>query len=67
MKLQQTKSIRLQRFQRGQAMMEYAVVCGAIALALGISMVSENSVLKQFFDSITTAYDKFSYAISIVL
>ena len=67
MKDQQTKSIRLQTSQRGQAMTEYVVVCGAIALALGISMVSENSVLKQFFNSITTAYDKFSYAISLVL
>jgi Flp pilus assembly pilin Flp len=57
------KSIR----QRGQSMTEYAVVCGAIALALGLSMTSDDSVLKQFFNAIALAYDKFSYAISLVL
>jgi hypothetical protein len=67
MKLQQTKSKRFRACQRGQAMTEYVVVCGAITLALGISMLSDNSILKQFFDAFASAYDKFSYAISLVL
>lgn len=51
--------------QRGQSSVEYAIVCAAIAMALGIGMVDERSVLWQLLDGLRTAYAKFSYALSL--
>lgn len=51
---------------RGQSMTEYAIVCAALALALGLSM-RDGSPLKAFFDGVAEGYQKFSYAISLVL
>jgi uncharacterized protein (UPF0333 family) len=51
--------------QRGQSSMEYVVVCGALVLALGLSMSDGGSVLVQLVDAFKTAYNNFSYAISI--
>lgn len=56
---------RLARGQRGQSSMEYAVICAALALALGLGMSDENSVLRELLDAFKTAYEKFSYALSI--
>lgn len=53
------------RHSRGQSSMEYVVVCGAIALALGIGMSGPDSVLWQLVQAFGTAYRKFSYAISL--
>jgi hypothetical protein len=49
----------------GQASMEYLVVCGALALALGIGMADQDSVLWQLVHAFGTAYRKFSHAISL--
>lgn len=53
------------RAQHGQSSMEYVVVCAAIALALGVGMVDDDSGLKQLLDAFKTAYQHFSYAISL--
>ena len=46
-------------------MMEYGIVCAALALALGIGMADDQSVLLQLLDAFRTAYRNFSYAISL--
>ncbi len=51
--------------QRGQAIFEYVIVCLALALALGIGMWNDDSVLKQLLDAFRTAYQKFAYALSL--
>lgn len=51
--------------QRGQSSMEYAVVCAALAFALGIGMVDDNSVLRELIEAFKLAYQKISFAISI--
>lgn len=50
---------------RGQSSMEYLVVCGALALALGLGMSGQDSVLWQLVHAFGTAFRKFSYAISL--
>lgn len=45
--------------------MEFVIVCAALALALGIGMSGDSSVLKQLLDAFKTAYQDFSYAISL--
>ena len=52
-------------FERGQSSVEYAVVCAALALALGVGMADDESVLWQLLEAFRTAYQKFSYAISL--
>lgn len=51
--------------QHGQSSMEYVVVCGALAIALGVGMSSDQSVLLQLVEAFKTAYHNFSYAISV--
>ena len=51
--------------QRGQSSVEYAVICAAVALTLGIGMADESSVLWQLVDAFRNGYQKFTYAISI--
>jgi Flp pilus assembly pilin Flp len=51
--------------QRGQSSVEYAVICAAIALTLGIGMADSGSVLWQLVDAMRHGYQKFTYAISI--
>jgi hypothetical protein len=51
--------------QLGQSSMEYVVVCAALAFALGIGMVNDDSVLKQLVDAFKTAYLKISYSMSL--
>jgi Flp pilus assembly pilin Flp len=55
----------MRRAQRGQSSVEYAVICAAIALALGIGMADSGSVLWQLVDAMRSGYRKFTYAISI--
>lgn len=45
--------------------MEYVVVCAALALALGIAMANQDSVLWQLAEAFRTLFHKFSYAISL--
>lgn len=52
-------------FQKGQSSIEYVVVCAALAFALGIGMVDDNSVLRELLSAFQTAYKKFSYALSL--
>jgi hypothetical protein len=54
-----------QKKQTGQSSVEYLAICGAIALALGVGMTDDTSVLKQFMDALATGYKKISFAISI--
>lgn len=51
--------------EHGQAMVEYVVVCSVLALALGIGMADQNSILWQLIDAFQQAYRNFSYAISL--
>lgn len=50
---------------RGQSSVEYAVVCAALAVALGVGMAGDASVLKQLLDSFGIWYQRFSFALSI--
>lgn len=52
------------RPQRGQSSVEYAVICAAIALTLGVGMADSNSVLWQLVDALRNGYLNFTYAIS---
>ena len=52
-------------WQRGQSSVEYVVVCGALALVLGIGMVDDTSVLRQLLQALGVAYQKFSHAMSL--
>lgn len=49
----------------GQSSVEYIVLTAAIAFALGIGMVDENSVLSQLLNAFSRAYQKISFAISL--
>lgn len=49
----------------GQSMVEYLVICAALALALGIGMADKNSVLWQLLNAFQIAYRKFSFALSL--
>ena len=49
----------------GQASVEYAIVCAAVALTLGIGMADPDSVLWQLVDAMRIGYQKFTYAVSI--
>lgn len=51
--------------QRGQAMIEYLVICVAVGTALGIGMVNDQSVLWQLIHAFQTAYARFGFAISL--
>ena len=53
--------------QQGQSSMEYAVVCVALALALGLDLASNDSVLRQLLDAFRLAYQNLAYAISLPL
>ncbi|SDX79968.1 hypothetical protein SAMN04515617_1078 [Collimonas sp. OK242] len=57
-------SARLNR-QAGQASLEYAIVCAALAFALGVGMIDSNSVLWQLIDAFKVAYHKYSYSLSL--
>lgn len=51
--------------QTGQSSIEYVIVCAALALALGIGMQGEDSVLVQLLSAFQTAYRRFSFALSL--
>lgn len=51
--------------QAGQSSVEYVIVCAALALALGIGMQGEDSVLSQLVSAFQTAYRRFSFALSL--
>lgn len=57
--------MRKTRRVSGQSAVEYAIVCAAIALTLGIGMANADSVLWQLVDALRTAYQKFTHAISL--
>ncbi len=51
--------------QRGQVAAEYAFASIALALILGVGMVDDSSVLWELIRGFQTAYQRFSYALSI--
>jgi len=51
--------------QRGQVAAEYAIASIALALILGVGMVDDNSILWELIRGFQTAYQRFSYALSI--
>ena len=53
------------KYSRGQASMEYVVVCAALAIALGVAMTNQDSALWLLADAFKTAFRKFSYALSL--
>jgi hypothetical protein len=60
-----TADFSLRRFQCGQSSVEYTVVCAALTFALGVGMANDESVLWQLLKAFQTAYQQFSYAISL--
>lgn len=52
-------------FEAGQSSIEYVIVCATLALALGIGMQGEDSVLNQLLSAFQTAYRRFSFALSL--
>lgn len=58
-------------YKKGQASMEYVVVCAALAFALFYPIKDANSpdeprtTVEILLDGLKTAYKKFSYAISL--
>ena len=50
---------------RGQSMLEYVVVCGAIALTLGVGMHDDQSILKTLLEAFRTGYERISFALSL--
>jgi hypothetical protein len=55
----------MKRKQQGQSLMEYVIVCGAIALALSGDLLSERSVFLQVVDAFGTAYQRLAFALSL--
>ncbi len=53
------------RFHGGQSSIEYVVVCAAIALALGVGMHNDDSILKQLLEAFRTGYERISFALSL--
>ena len=53
------------QWQVGQSSMEYVVVCAAIAMALGVGMHDDQSVLKILLEAFRTGYERISYALSL--
>jgi len=51
--------------QRGQSSIEYVVVCAALAMALGVGMVDDESVLRTLLNGFQTAYQKISFSLSL--
>lgn len=51
--------------QRGQSMTEYVVICAALAMALGVGMVDDNSALWQLIKNFQLGYQRFSFALSL--
>ncbi|MCU0955868.1 MAG: hypothetical protein MUF55_00685 [Hydrogenophaga sp.] len=49
----------------GQSSMEYVVVCAALAVALGIGMSDNTSVLQQLIDAFRLAYTRIAFAFSL--
>lgn len=60
-----TRSLKPVNAQGGQSSVEYVVICAALAVALGIGMSDNNSVLSELIEALKTAYQKFSYSISL--
>lgn len=53
------------RCQQGQSSIEYVVVCAALAIALGVAMAGDQSVLLQLVEAFKAAYRNISHAISL--
>lgn len=51
--------------QAGQSALEYVVVCTAIAMALGVGMHDDKSVLKILLEGFRTGYERISFALSL--
>lgn len=59
------KKQSLGRTQSGQSMVEYVVVCTALALVLGIGMLDDSSILWQLLDAFQKTYQNFNYSLSL--
>jgi hypothetical protein len=51
--------------QQGQAAAEYLILCAVFALALGVGLVDEQSVLRQLLNGFAQAYQQISYAMAL--
>ncbi|MDY7574987.1 hypothetical protein [Actimicrobium sp. CCI2.3] len=49
----------------GQSMVEYLLVCAALMLALGVSMIGPDSGLLDLITGFQSAYQNYSYSISL--
>ena len=63
----QSQSLRARSslLYRGQAMLEYLVVCGVLVVLLGVGMIDDKSILWQLIHAFQSSYRNFSYAISL--
>lgn len=59
------KPTHTRTFEQGQSSMEYLLVCAALAFALGVGMVDDNSALRQLLDAFVLSYQKISFATSL--
>lgn len=50
---------------KGQSSVEYAIVCAALALALGVGMSDNTSVLVQLIDAFKLAYTRIAFSYSL--
>lgn len=53
------------RWSQGQSSVEFVIVCAALAIALGVGIGADPGVLQQLLAAFKTAYQNFSYAISL--
>ena len=51
--------------QPGQSSVEYLGVCAALAVALGLGMTQEDSVLAQWLQAMRQAYAHWTFALSL--
>lgn len=51
--------------QHGQSMIEYVIVCAALALVLGIGAIDNTSVLRELINAFQRGYQNYSYIISL--
>lgn len=50
---------------RGQAIVEYLILCATVALVLGVSWSDHGSVAGMLLDALRTLFADFSYALSM--
>jgi hypothetical protein len=50
---------------RGQSSVEYVLLCGVLAVALGLWGVGDDSALRLLLDALARAYQNLSFALAL--